>query len=61
MTLAMKLQDERQRGQAVGEATTLLRNISSLMKNKGITALEAMDWLNVPENQREKLLSQLTQ
>lgn len=65
MTFAMKLQDERQCGRAEGlaegQTARLLRDISSLMENRGITALEAMDWLNVPENQREKILSELPQ
>lgn len=57
MTLAMKIQDERHKS----ETEMQLRDISSLMKNKGITALEAMDWLSIPEKQREKLLSRLPQ
>lgn len=53
------IEDMRKEERAEGGAETLLRNISALMRSLSVSAEKAMELLDVPVNERDKILKEL--
>ena len=59
MTYEMKMQEAHDDGRAEGRTEGLLEAARSLMAAQNLTAQEAMDTLNLPEETKKTLLPQI--
>lgn len=57
MTYLMKMQEERKEGIKEGKLVAVLENVKSLMQNMNWSPEQAMQALNIPENERGNIVA----